>query len=356
MSDLEIKESTFSGNTSGSGGALYMANSDPLVARSAFTQNLATNSGGAVLVSGGRPVFKDCLFSENASALGAGGAIIVHSTNHGSFWRCRFGDNSAERGGAIYMTLASVDLVQCAFLGNEATQDDGGALFLGSDSLVRAWASRFLENLAVNRGGAFFITQGCEVYAASTEFAFNSALEGGAVLQYYNTTSQYANCTFFGNTANSSAGGIVNWSDECYISNSILWGNGGLSSWQQIEGSDTLVRYSCVSGGWTGTGNTADDPMIVNPYGADGLPGTLDDDLRPLPASPCVNTGDNARIPEDAADADGDGDTTEPLPIDVAGHARVLCGIVDMGAHESGIGDFNCDDTVDLADFAQWNG
>jgi hypothetical protein len=32
----------------------------------------------------------------------------------------------------------------------------------------------------------------------------------------------------------------------------------------------------------------------------------------------------------------------------------VLCGRVDMGAYEFGIGDYDCDQVVDLADFSSW--
>lgn len=76
--------------------------------------------------------------------------------------------------------------------------------------------------------------------------------------------------------------------------------------------------------------------------GADNAPGTQDDDLRLSTDSPCINAGDLAFV---ALAGENDLD----------GHARVLCGQVDMGAYEFGIGDENCDRVVDLFDFVAWD-
>ncbi|MCP3918832.1 MAG: hypothetical protein GY711_25065 [bacterium] len=66
-----------------------------------------------------------------------------------------------------------------------------------------------------------------------------------------------------------------------------------------------------------------------------------------LPGSPCIDAGDNAAILADLGDIDGDGDTREPVPLDVALDARRTddpgapdtgngsTPIVDMGAKES---------------------
>jgi len=106
-----------------------------------------------------------------------------------------------------------------------------------------------------------------------------------------------------------------------------------------------VVRYSDVSGGWAGEGNIDADPRFVrNPgTGPDSLWGTADDDfgdLRLRAGSPCIDAGDNAALPLDDLDLDGDGNTTEAIPFDLAGLARVVRGlpgpgpVVDMGAYE----------------------
>jgi len=96
---------------------------------------------------------------------------------------------------------------------------------------------------------------------------------------------------------------------------------------------------------WPGDGNIDVDPLFADvPSGDDHL----------SPGSLCINAGSNGLLSPDLMDLDGDGDTDEPVPIDLDGHARVLCPLVEIGAYEFGIGDYNCDHDVDLTDFANW--
>ena len=74
--------------------------------------------------------------------------------------------------------------------------------------------------------------------------------------------------------------------------------------------------------------------------------GTADDGLRIDAGSPCIDAGDNSAVPADVSDLDGDGDTVEPLPLDVTGCPRFVDDpstpdtgngappVVDMGAYE----------------------
>jgi len=87
--------------------------------------------------------------------------------------------------------------------------------------------------------------------------------------------------------------------------------------------------------------NLDDDPLFVDPNGADGLVGTEDDDLRLMQDSPAIDMGDNNSLPDDALDLDGDGDRGERVPIDLSANVRVFDGgggmaVVDLGAYEFG--------------------
>jgi hypothetical protein len=95
-----------------------------------------------------------------------------------------------------------------------------------------------------------------------------------------------------------------------------------------------------------GGGNLDVDPLFANapdPNGLDNAFGTEDDGLRLLPGSPALDAGTNAALPTDRGDLDRDADTTEVLPVGLAGTARVVDNDadpgtparVDLGAYEA---------------------
>ena len=173
-----------------------------------------------------------------------------------------------------------------------------------------------------------------------------------------NSNPTVTDCTFSGNVS-VSGGGMSNFDSSPTVTNCILWGDSPNEIFNDdiVEASTPTISFSDVQGGLgagtiDGGGNIDLDPMFVDADGDDDVVGTEDDDLRLQSGSPCINAGDTDALPPDAADLDNDGDTAEPTPLDLDGHARVLCDVVDMGAYEFGIGDGDCDQDVDQDDLA----
>jgi hypothetical protein len=117
---------------------------------------------------------------------------------------------------------------------------------------------------------------------------------------------------------------------EPNIVNCILYYNG--TQIGSNRGPLQNVRYSCVQGGYNGTGNISDDPNFMNP----GDPNDLHIDVN----SHCIGAGDPNSNYSGETDIDGEG--------------RVKYGRVDMGADEYywSPADFNDDSIVNFIDYA----
>jgi hypothetical protein len=416
-SRAQITNCTFVDNTASHGGAVYNFRSEPNISNCTFSANHSGEHGGAIVNWHSDTVVTDCVFQDNSSQ--EGGAFF-NQYSAPVLTRCVFSANAADiNGGAVsnkssrFDDLVGPRFVDCSFLGNAAWL--GGAMHnhagTGNDRTNPVIINcDFIENSALWLGGAVLndSSTGSAVVNATfvnCRFLSNRASSGGGMYNDTGTGSATTmvglrNCTFSGNYSDEQGGGMYNsggislsatsvtlvnctltenvasgYGGAVYntqrglsldLANSILWGNrdmegnGESCQLHNYCGEPILtIDYNNIQG-WTGalggTGNIGDDPLFVDPDGPDDIVGTLDDDLRVLRFSPVINSGSNDAILEDTLDLDGDGDTSEPTPIDLDGHARILCGIVDMGAYEFGIGDHDCDQSIDLADFAAWDG
>jgi hypothetical protein len=269
----------------------------------------------------------------------------------------RFRDNvsTGPFGVGIWVDLfAEAEIDNCSFVHNVGL----GGCGLLIDGYARVMNSEFIGNLAQSSGAG--ISSCGALLAKNSVFAGNHA--GGFVFYPYEEPqagfagavdnacggAAFVNCAFVDNSAGNIGGLGGGYGVD--IRNSIFWNNhhegyppsqtGQLSAYSNAA---IDIDYSIVHG-WTGSyggvGNSGLDPMFVDADGADDIAGTEDDDLRLMPGSPAINAGDP--------------DETYLPPVDLDGHARVLCGRVDIGAYEFGIGDYDCDEIVDLTDFANW--
>jgi hypothetical protein len=131
------------------------------------------------------------------------------------------------------------------------------------------------------------------------------------------------------------------------VANAVLWGNAAPLGPEVYvaAGAGPSIERAVIGGGCPSSSTCAavldQDPLFVRAPdpGPDRTWGTADDDygdLRVQAGSPALDFGLTSLLPPDVWDLDGDGDTAEPLPIDVAGQARVRGPEVDLGAYERG--------------------
>jgi hypothetical protein len=251
-------------------------------------------------------------------------------------------------GGGMYNTQSSSPTVtQCTFSGN--TGSFGGGMYNYDNCIPTVTNCTFSGNTACFHGGGMY-NRGGNPTVTNCTFSANTADYGGGMYNHYNSSPSVTNCTFSGNTAYSGGGMCNRNSSGPTLTNCVLRGdipdeivNTNLSaptmSFNDVHGG---LPVGAIDGG----GNIDLDPMFVRPPGPgpDGTWGGVDDDygdLRLQAGSPCINAGDPGTV-------------GQPGETDLEGHARVLCGPVDMGAYEFGIGDYDCDQVVDLADFSSW--
>jgi len=377
-----VNNCIFSGNTTTYyGGGMYNVGSSATVTNCTFNGNTVTYFGGAMYNDGGSPTITNCTFRENTathSDSGSGGGMY-NSYSHPMVTHCTFSGNRANDGGGMANHAFSPTITNCTFSGNTATHSvlgSGGAMYndggspritncnfsgntaYGGGGMANHSSSpkvtncTFNGNTAIYSGGGMDNGRGAPTIT-NCNFSGNTAYDGGGMANYLSSPT-VTNCTFSGNTAYG-GGGIDNSGSGSgsspTVTNCILWGdrpNEIVNRYNSI----TTVRFSDVrrglpSGTINGGGNIDLDPMFVHPPnpGPDGTWGGVDDDygdLRLRAGSPCIDAGDPAFV-------------AQPGETDFEGHARVLCERVDMGAYESGIGDYDCDQTVDLTDFANWS-
>jgi hypothetical protein len=224
----------------------------------------------------------------------------------------------------------------------------GGGMFI-RDSSPTVANCKFIGNSAVRGGG--MRTLFSSTILTGSIFSGNVASEGGAMANSF-SSPDVRNCTFSKNMADFGGGFHNDESAFPTVTNCIFWMNsdlGGTDLSAQIHDdlsggpAGATVNYSDVQGGagLAGTGNISTDPQFMDADGPDNQVGTEDDDLRLQTGSPCIDSGDPAYV-------------ASPGETDLDGHDRILCDRVEMGAYEFA-GDFACDQTIDLDDFANWD-
>ncbi len=340
----DIYACTFEGNTAPTGGAAWVHQSN--ISQSTFTDNSATVSCGAL--DADEATVSACSFvSNSAPNFGALCGYRVDVTD------CTLTDNIATefgkgQGGAA--TVSEGYFRGCRFLRNNGW--DGGAVWTGVDSSI--YGCRFEDNQSLGRGGALLLKGPGDV--VNSIFTGNTAeYYGGAVYYRGDTPHTFAHCLVIANVSAGGGGGIYGAIGTGGIYNSIIRNNNALWGHNVMldRGMIMILSHSNIGQEendvyWTGGAFPAwgDGVIDVAPGFVDAATG----DYRLTPSSPCIDAGDNASIPLDLDDLDGDGNVEESMPFDIADSFRIARGTVDMGAYELPFGDQNCDKAFNNGD------
>ena len=364
------------------GASLYVVDGHPTITNCAFIANfcrpVANNIGAAINFEGGSPsvsrcdfrgngcagvgtlgstdlVVEECLFRRNS---GVSAGVTINETTGADVRDCRFADSRASVGGGVRsLDSSAVRIARCVSRDLDATGGGGVNFTRSSDCLVRECSFR---SCRATGGGSVRIASASGCVVRSCAFRFSGATGGAAFDLSGSTDCAVVECDMRdgeatdGNAIDVSSGDrfsivncvVANGSSgppgssavsvrncpkflvaHCTIvsndSNGFRAASGsGVAMVDSISFSNAAAeilvdfdaafsaRFSDIQGGWPGDGHLDANPGFVSP-------GTGDFHL--LGTSPCVDAGDDASLPADAADLDDDGD----------GGVRV-----DMGAFE----------------------
>ncbi len=306
-----------------------------------FVENEAGRYGGAVYMGAGE--LRQLEISRNAAE--EGGGVYIHSGESTDFRDVGIRENVAEFGGGVFVDNGHLSMVDAQIVGNHSTVD-GGGLLLDADSAQLVGVT-FAGNEA-RSGGAIVIRNSSSLSLINASLTGNVAAEDGGAMWCSDGECKVVNSSFFGNVAN--RGGALSIADTLSIYNSILWGNEGADATSNEAfvsaeavakiGHSTVAGSALPAGFVDQGGNNQLDPLFIDPDGSDDVIGSDDDNLRLSHDSPLIDTGYNAYVPVDNLDADGDGDITEILPIDLDSNPRIVAfeqqePTVDRGPYET---------------------
>lgn len=237
------------------------------------------------------------------------------------------GQATADQGGGGIVNLGTVAVTNCNITNNGAAKNGGGIFSSGTLTLVNSTVS---NNGSLAKGGGIYNT-GTLTLVNSTIFG-NSAANSGSGGIENDGTLNVADSTI----SNNSAGGLAN-ADKAtaVLTNTIVAGNDS-----DISGSVDAVQSRSNLIGTGGSGGLKDgvngnkvgvaDPMLA---GLGDFGGPVPTDAL-LPGSPALDAGDASLLPKDLLDLNGNGNTSEPLPVDQRGLPRVSGAALDIGAYE----------------------
>ena len=237
-------------------------------------------------------------------------------------------NGNVDYGGGVYCSSSSPTITNCAIRNNWAHY--GGGIYCSSSSptITNCTISNNHGTTYYNlsgMGGGMWCQYNSDPTITNCAITNNSVDHlGGGVRCYMNCDPNMTNCTIANNWSGYGEGGVSGDYGTLIINNSILWGNDAYRQGGQIHHASATVKYSCVQGGYTGTGNIADNPAFADSGGGD---------YHLKAGSPCIDAGDNTAVPGSVTtDLDGNPRFVDDPSTTDTGNGTPP--IVDMGAYE----------------------
>jgi len=251
------------------------------------------------------------------------GGIWLSSNASANIFNCRIENNTHD--GIALESSSSADVRSCRIRDNGHSEvlDFYGIYFDGSSADISV-----CNITANNDGGIYCDYAGTSGISIKDNWICGNGTGAGCGIYFSSGHEELADVVIRHNTIADNTGYGISTPGIPDIKNCIIWGNGSGS----LQSSDYDVTYSCIAGGYTGTGNISSDPCFVD---------TDANDFHLGPDSLCIDAGDPGFTP----------DATET---DIDGEERVINGRVDMGADEFywSPADLSGDGIVNFVDYA----
>jgi len=306
-----VKNCLFADNSL-KGGSVYSSGIRSLSVTNCIFRNNAGQSAPGIFANAPTPsvLITDCHFENNRAVYFFAGACDVRSSNN-VISNCVFTNNRSilESGGAINFDTGTTNnlVVGCMFVNNKAEKFGGALRARGARTTIEN--CRISGNMVTNIGGGIW---GTNMTIRNCLIVQNQALTniGGGI---WMTNSTIESCTIISNYAGIAGGGLYIDGLGSSGTNNIIYFNTAVNAANFTNtGGNTGLNYSCVIPVVGGMGNITNNPVLKDLAGGD---------YRLRMTSPCVNAGTNQLWMTNA--------------VDLAGNARILKTIVDMGAYET---------------------
>lgn len=276
------------------------------------------------IINGNTAVQPGCILSiepdvqvtvNNNSSLEVKGQILAQGSARGSIefstndqWKGIKVDNTIEDNiiehcyftgaleSAVEVINSSVEIINNVFYENTNTSQKGPAINVVNSDDVFIYGNTITNNVSsVLTGGIALDNSSCLI--SHNIIVNNEAMFAGSIAM-----KNGSNATLLNNTIANNIGGYAGvylLSSNPTVNNCIIRHDGLIFT---TFSSVPIVSYSCITGGYSGTGNIGDDPQFVNPTAGDGPAyNGLTADWSLQETSPCIDTGD----PGSPLDPDG---------------------------------------------------